>query len=203
MNEVAIYRPNNRKMIWIAFACAITIHLAAIGLAKNKPQRLLPVASPFGTEVDVTDFPNPPQEEPEIVVPPEQTLNHDDFTDENATRPPVHPRKKTPVTAVPRSTGIDAARTMGFGSAKALAVYAPRPNYPYEARRGRITGSGIAQLTVNVAAGNVIEARMSQSTGSPILDKATLEALRRWRFKSGVAENVDVPITFTLTGVSY
>jgi len=35
------------------------------------------------------------------------------------------------------------------------------------------------------------------------LDSATVEALRRWRFKPGVASNVSVPITYTLTGVSY
>jgi TonB family protein len=44
---------------------------------------------------------------------------------------------------------------------------------------------------------------MVQSTGNPILDNATVEALRRWRFKPGVAANVHVPITFTLSGVSY
>jgi TonB family protein len=84
-----------------------------------------------------------------------------------------------------------------------LALYAPKPSYPYEARRGGITGSGIAHLIVNSGAGNVIEARMSQSTGNPILDSATLSALRSWRFKPGVASNVEVPITYTLSGVSY
>jgi periplasmic protein TonB len=92
---------------------------------------------------------------------------------------------------------------MRGGSAKALALYAPKPNYPYEARRSGTTGSGIAQLTVNSAAGNVVDVRMAQSTGSPILDNATVSAFRRWRFKPGVASNVNVPITYTLTGVSY
>ena len=92
---------------------------------------------------------------------------------------------------------------MSSGSVKALTLHAPRPAYPYEARRGGITGSGVAQLTVNTEAGNVIDARMAQSTGSMILDHATVETLRQWRFKPGVAANVDVPITYTLTGVSY
>jgi outer membrane biosynthesis protein TonB len=35
------------------------------------------------------------------------------------------------------------------------------------------------------------------------LDNATVEALRRWRFKPGVASNIAVPVTYTLSGVSY
>src|SRR2546430_1109577 len=78
---------------------------------------------------------------------------------------------------VVRSTGTGTASAMQHGSVKALTMYAPRPAYPYEARRGRITGSGIADLTVNPGVGYVIDARMAQSTGSMILDNATLEAL--------------------------
>ena len=92
---------------------------------------------------------------------------------------------------------------MSSGSVKALTLYAPRPAYPYEARRAGITGSGVAQLTVNTEAGNVIDARMAQSTDSMILDHATVEALRNWRFKSGAASSIQVPVTYTLTGVSY
>ena len=91
---------------------------------------------------------------------------------------------------------------MQAGSVKALTLYAPRPVYPYEARRERITGSGIAELIVAPSVGTVIDARMAQSTGSVILDNATLDAFRRWRFKPGAA-NIRVPVTYTLTGVSY
>ncbi len=66
-----------------------------------------------------------------------------------------------------------------------------------------MTGSGIALLTVAPATGNVIEARMAESSGSVVLDSATLEALRRWRFKPGRVLSVQVPITYTLTGASY
>lgn len=90
-----------------------------------------------------------------------------------------------------------------FGSVKALVMYAPRPVYPYEARRQRMTGSGIALLAVDPAVGNVTSVRMTQSCGNVILDNATLEALRRWRFKPGSVLTVQVPITYTLTGASY
>jgi TonB family protein len=90
-----------------------------------------------------------------------------------------------------------------FGSVKTLAIYAPRPVYPYEARRQRMVGSGIALLTVNPAVGNVTGVRMKQSCGNIVLDNATVDALRRWRFKPGSVLSVEVPITYTLTGVSY
>jgi TonB family protein len=202
MNGALIYRPNSRKLTWFAFTCAISIHVAAVGLANGRSQNFVPVVCPSGGEIEAMDFPNSPQEEPDI-VPPEQFPVNEDFSEEIATRPPIRPHTKTPVAAVSRPAGISTARTIGFGSAKALTLFAPKPNYPYEARRGGVTGTGVAQLKVSSAAGNVIYARMSQSTGSAILDNSTLTTLKRWRFKLGVAENVDVPVTYTLAGVSY
>lgn len=203
MNTALIYRPNNRKLIWLAFACAITIHLGAIALAENKSRIVAPDLTSSGNEVQGVDV--PPSDPPEVVdvSPSEQPVITDDadFYDDKMTTP-IRPRKKMPTSPV-RSTGAGQTMAMRGGSAKALALYAPRPNYPYEARRGGTTGSGIAQLTVNSESGSVIEARMSQSTGSAVLDYATLSAFRTWRFRPGVATNVDVPITYTLAGVSY
>ncbi|HEX4639348.1 MAG TPA: energy transducer TonB [Chthoniobacterales bacterium] len=134
------------------------------------------------------------------MAPERPQTEQQEFVEENVKTAPIRPRRK--ISAV-QSTNIGVGRGSSVGSAKALALFAPKPNYPYEARRGGITGSGIAQLSVNSAAGNVIDARMSHSTGNAILDNAALSAFRRWRFKPGVASDVDVPITYTLSGVSY
>jgi protein TonB len=88
-------------------------------------------------------------------------------------------------------------------SAKVLALSAPRPEYPYEARRQRITGEGVVAMTVDPATGHVSSVSMSKSTGSPFLDNAALAGFRRWRFKPGTVSSVRCPITFTLTGASY
>ena len=203
MNGALIYRPSNRKLTWLAFVGAITIDLAAIAIAENrsKPAVLISWVEPEGP-VEGFDTLPPPEEEPEILPPPQMIAEDQEFREENPARPPIRPRKKTPVTAV-RSTNIGTGPAIHPGSVKALTLYAPKPSYPYEARRGGVIGSGVAQLTVNSAVGNVIDARMSQSTGSAILDTATVDALLRWRFKPGVAPSVDVPITYTLSGVSY
>jgi len=86
---------------------------------------------------------------------------------------------------------------------KILAIYAPRPEYPYEARRQRTTGSGSVALLIDSLTGSVTDARMEQSTGSSVLDNSTVSTLQRWRFKSGTVTKVQVPITYTLSGACY
>ena len=93
---------------------------------------------------------------------------------------------------------------MSISGAKAVAIFAPKPDYPYEARSRHVTGSGVAVLSVDTASGSVTDATMAQSIGSPILDNATTSTFRRWRFQPGkVAPKVKVPITYTMTGASY
>jgi TonB family protein len=89
-----------------------------------------------------------------------------------------------------------------MSSARANATFLPKPAYPYEARKGHITGSGVCVLTLDPA-GNVSDATMAVSTGSPILDNATTSALRRARFKPGTASKVKTPITFTMEGAQF
>jgi len=92
---------------------------------------------------------------------------------------------------------------MSMSSARAVAVSAPRPEYPYEARRARATGSGVCVMTVDPSTGAVTSAVMAQSTGNPILDNAATSAFRRWRFKPGTVSKVRTPITFTMTGAQF
>jgi TonB family protein len=86
------------------------------------------------------------------------------------------------------------------GDVQALAVYAPRPTYPYEARARRLQGSGTAILTIDPATGNVTNAEMAVSTGVKMLDDETISTLTRWRFKPGTVKKVRIPITFTFAG---
>jgi TonB family protein len=79
-------------------------------------------------------------------------------------------------------------------------VSGPRPEYPYEARRNRITGSGIIVLELDRTTGKVKAAYMAPSTGSTILDQAGLGAFRHWRFKPGTPSPIKIPIAFTLSG---
>jgi TonB family protein len=83
---------------------------------------------------------------------------------------------------------------------KAVAIYAPRPDYPIEARERHLTGSGIALLKVDQKTGYVTAGRMLKSTGYVILDNAALSAFKRWRFKPGKVRQVRIPIHYTIHG---
>ena len=100
----------------------------------------------------------------------------------------------------PTYHGFPADETRQVGSAKALAIYAPRPQYPYEARARRQTGAGVVNLVIDPSTGVVKNAEMARSTGHKILDNAALSAFRQWRFRPGLVAMVNIPITFTMGG---
>jgi TonB family protein len=100
----------------------------------------------------------------------------------------------------PTHHSFSANETREAGSEKAFAIYAPRPQYPLEAKAERIAGAGVAILAVNPDTGFVKEAEMAISTGSPILDHAALAAFRQWRFQPGTVSKVRVPIRFIMGG---
>src|SRR5438094_9772534 len=121
---------------------------------------------------------------------------------EETTPPPRRPKRLKTAPVTPASAANPPA-AMSISSAKALAIYAPLPDYPREARSRRITGSGVCVLSVDPGTGNVTEASMAQSTGDQTLDKATVSAFRRWVFKPGKVSTVRIPVDFTLSGASY
>jgi TonB family protein len=82
-------------------------------------------------------------------------------------------------------------------------AYGFEPKHPREARDRGLTGSGVVLVRVNPGTGNIISARMLNSTGHKVLDDAALNAVRHWRFKAGTASSLRIPITFTKTGITY
>ena len=122
----------------------------------------------------------------------------------------VGPKKmRTPICEVvlilllihaPMHHDFAADETRQVGRVKALAVYAPKPQYPYEARARHQFGAGVAILAVDPNTGFVKNAVMATSTGSGLLDNAALAAFRQWQFKPGTVIKVRVPIRFTMGG---
>ena len=202
MNSALLYRQNGRSIFWIAFVTALAIHLGAVALAKTKsPIARLEYFTPDAVDIVDTSEPEPPLLEELVPPPPLEQIQpeQDSFQEENLMPPPVRTHGKTRTASLVR--GITA--TASLRSVKAMVTYAPRPVYPYEARRQRVTGSGVALLTVDQTSGTVIGVLMMQSCGNAILDNSTLDALRSWRFKPGSVTKVQVPITYTLMGASY
>jgi protein TonB len=112
-------------------------------------------------------------------------------------------RRTNKFTPIVRPSSNTHPGSLPVSSAKAFAVSAPRPEYPYEARRQKITGDGIVVMTVDPVTGNVISASISKTTGSPFLDNAAVAGFKRWRFRPGTVSSVTCPVTFMLTGASY
>jgi periplasmic protein TonB len=200
-----LYRPPPRWQWWAAMGGAVAIHLTAVALAqKREPPPVdlsdIPVAVVEAT-LQAEEQPTPPPEDIPLPEPPPPPDIKPEYVEET-TPPPKQPKqqKVAPIKA-PQVAGRPGA--MSISSAKALATYAPRPQYPYEARSRHITGSGTCVVTVDPGSGSVTSASMAQSIGNPILDNAATSAFRQWRFKPGTVSKVRIPITFTMTGASY
>lgn len=199
-----LYRPPPPWQWWAAFGGAVAIHLTAVALAQKHEAPVevppdMPTAVVEAT-LQATEEPTPPPEDIPLPEPPPPPEIQPEFVEET-TPPPKKPtaQKFAPIKA-PQAAGRPGA--MSISSAKALATYAPRPQYPYEARSRHVTGSGVCVVEV-APSGSVSSASMAQSIGNPILDNAAVSAFRQWRFKPGSVSKVKIPITFTMTGASY
>jgi TonB family protein len=105
--------------------------------------------------------------------------------------------RKRPRPAVqPEAASIQAPVPMSLSVAQSMAMSAPLPEYPYEAKRRNLAGSGVCRVTVDPTTGTVTNATMFQSTGSPLLDKLTVQTFKSWRFKPGTVSEVRVPISY-------
>jgi TonB family protein len=194
-----IYRPPSKRPIAIAFAAAIMIHLCAVALASRRASPMAETLATSDGPIVELEEPVAPQMPPEletIPVPPSSSVPTD-FVEPDVQ--PLHSTNHNPKPIRP----IAKPRSGEISNGHALALSAPRPEYPYEARRRNITGSGVVTLTIDPTNGAVVDAEMEQSIGNSILDQAALSAFRRWRFKTGTPSRVRVPITFTITGAQF
>jgi protein TonB len=206
MTGALLYQPRQSWRVAIAFGAAALIHFAAIALAaihKDTPIAEPSLGSEF-TDIDIitttapTEQSTPPPIEPDASPVP---AIESPFPEETTT--PPHVRLQTKKLTVPIVKPSNGAASLTLSSARVLALSAPRPEYPYEARRQKITGNGVVALTVDSLTGSVSDVSMWQSTGSPVLDNAAVAAFRRWRFKPGTVSRVKSPITFTMSGAQF
>lgn len=207
-----LYRPAPRWQVVAAFAAAFAIHALAVGIAALKDE--IPVADMSAIPEAVVEMsieqapqpeatPPPPEEEPEPVDAPPEPIDPPEFVEEEKPTPPPKPRTDKPKPVAPIARPVVAGPPTGPApSGKAAMVFKPNLVYPYEARRMKATGSGVILVQVGPS-GNVTGASMGKSTGNSILDNAAVSAFRNARFKPGTVPVVKIPITFTLTGVSY
>jgi TonB family protein len=208
MAKPILYQPPPRKLILASLGLTALIYLGGIVAAmKHEPplQDLsdIPTATVEASLEQAEEQPTPPPEDIPIPEAPPMPTEIPEFHEEST--PPPRQQKPTKVAPIkaPQAGIAKPPGTMSISGAKALAISAPKPEYPYEARSRHITGSGVCVVSVDVSSGAVTDASMAQSLGNPILDNSATSAFRRWRFKPGTVAKVKIPITFTMSGASY
>ena len=109
----------------------------------------------------------------------------------------------------PAAPAIAAAASPAVASAfagnRADYRFCPKPVYPREARRRRQEGLVILAVSLSNQ-GLPQQVTVQESSGFTLLDKAALEAVRRWQFAPAaihnetIASQVEVPVRFKLAG---
>jgi protein TonB len=159
--------------------------------AASTPER--PAA--FSSPLEIKSAASKPQQPASPPSPPETKPDHV----AEATSPSRQPmRQKIAAIAAIKTPQVAGSPggTMSIPSARAVATYAPKPDYPSEVRSRHITGSGVCVVEVDPGSGNVTDVSMAQSTGNPILDDSAVRTFRKWRFKPGSVSMVRIPVEF-------
>ena len=194
--------------IFLTFLCT-SVALAACPLARAQDATSATLQE-LSKKLAATPTPHPkkPTPKPTLEIStetpspkPAPTAEQTPTAEEVAT-PAPEPEKKTGEKrhatsgAKPTEPRFPVADLMSLSAAQAIAVRAPLPEYPYQAKRAHITGSGVCVMTVDTASGNVTSAMMTESTRDGILDNVTIHTFQRWRFKPGTVSQVRVPISY-------
>jgi TonB family protein len=159
-----------------------------VEISKTRSERPPAVAEETISTKAPSETPRPAAEE----TPPAEEL----ATPAPTTERKAHVKRRPTPPVQPTVAEVGFAATMSISAVKAVAVKTHIPDYPYQAMRAHITGSGICVMTVDTASGNVTNAVMEKSTGNGILDKVTTDAFRKWQFKPGTVSKLRVPISY-------
>ncbi len=194
--DVAAWLPSRRALLWIlgAFALGLLLFLLvwrgggddfyragpAAPTAANPQYAPLPApVAGSGTE-DVSDVPVPE---------PDDDEGQPRLVETAPPPPPPAAPAAPPPTAAPVATTIP------------QPVSTPSPKYPARALRRREQGTVMVSAEIGVD-GVPSSVEVVRSSGSRDLDRAAVDAVRRWRFRPAMADGrptvgrVQVPISF-------
>lgn len=129
-----------------------------------------------------------------------------------------NPRPMPPPVAAPSPTDVPAQGPVADGSQQndapavglapgsvPVAISRPAPRYPSDALRNGESGTVIVRIEVG-ADGEPVAVSVVGRSGSRSLDRAAVQAAKRWRFRPAqqngraVAGAVEIPIEFALDG---
>lgn len=116
----------------------------------------------------------PPGEAPRIIEP---------AAPPGMSAPPVNPTQPSPMSATVDTAPVPISR--------------PPPAYPREALRRGAGGTVRVQATIAIN-GSVERMEVAESSGNRYLDRAAMDAVRRWRFRPAIRNGQPVPATVVI-----
>lgn len=200
----SLLSPRNLKLLAVAFGIGLLLFLF-LWLDQRNDTDFFKVngAGASSGEAEVLPAPLPAD------------VARDDQNASGLTLPPAGPR--TPAGQLPRIiepaapvapslppvSAPQAGQPATTGSTTAPeAISQSAPTYPRDALRRGVGGTVRVQVTVSTD-GSVERMEVAQSSGDRNLDRAAMEAVRRWRFKPAmragqpVSATVVIPVDFT------
>jgi len=210
-----------KKDLFLAVSLALAIHLclAFIRISADRPafsvktdhKQSLAVSfvSTF-KEIEKKPLIRPVIEEKErVIVEEKRPAKKQSAREENSVLPPpesdgIKPKETQPVVvmhekASPAPSLIDTHMQKSIKDHPVTPRYLenPPPVYPPVAKRRGYEGTVLLSVKIR-AGGTVSELKIKESSGYSILDRAAVEAVKKWRFDIPFSMWVDVPVRFVL-----
>lgn len=197
--DFAAWLPDRRSALWVlgAFVLGLVLFLLVWRSGRDSddfyradpaaptaaiPQYApLPVPITAGSDDDVSNVPAPPARRGDDEAQPRLV----------ETAPPPPP----PVAVAPKP------RPTAPATSQPQPVSAPSPRYPAQALRRGEQGTVMVSAEIGIN-GVPFSVEVAKSSGSRALDRAAVDAVKRWRFRPAMAEGrpvpgqVQVPINF-------
>ncbi|MFZ5705414.1 MAG: energy transducer TonB [Pseudomonadota bacterium] len=200
-------RPNWGGILAIAalhlLALVALVKLDVIPMPKPKPAPLVVdlIAEPAPPAVVERPKPEPtierPVESPVVAPPP--------IVQSVAVAPPPVMTSPAPPPPRPAPVAPPAAGPVSMANLEERMIEGEPPRYPIESRRKKEQGTVVLRLLIGTD-GRVAQVTVAESSGFDRLDRAALEAARRWRWQPMLRDGVPVevrglmPIPFILRG---
>lgn len=194
--DLAAWRPSRRALLWMlgAFVLGLVLFLLVWSGGNNDFYRAGP-AAPTAANPQYAPLPAPIAGETGNVSDVPAPASRDSETGEQPrlveTSPPPPP---APVaSAAPSPPAV--------ATTQPQPILTPSPTYPARALRRGERGTVMVSAEIN-AQGVPSSVEVAQSSGSRLLDRAAVDAVRRWRFRPAMADGrpttgrVQVPISF-------
>lgn len=200
--DIASWLPSRRALLWVLLAFVAGLLLFALVLSRGRDDfyRAGP-APPTAAGPDYAPLPTPLPAGSKDASGVQQPSSADRGDDERPqlveTRPAPPPPPAAP--APPRPAAP--ASTAASSQPQPIAGQTPAPRYPMQAlRRGE---RGTVTVRAQIGPDGVpTSVSVAQGSGSRLLDRAAVDAVRRWRFHPAQANgqptvgSVMVPISF-------